>query len=102
MDTSTDAGDDWTGKILIDCTNPITPDLQLPIGTTTSAAEQIAGRASGAYVIKAFNTTGWNNMADPIYHGERITMFVCGDEGTLVINPANGVFSNLNPRVAGV
>ena len=70
---------DWTGRILIDCTNPITPDMQLAVGTTTSAAEQIAGWAQGAYVVKAFNTTGWNNMVDPIYHGERITMFICGD-----------------------
>lgn len=70
---------DWTGRILIDCTNPLTPDLQLAVGTTTSAAEQIAGWAQGAYVVKAFNNTGWNNMADPIYHGERVTMFICGD-----------------------
>lgn len=70
---------DWTGRILIDCTNPITPDMQLAVGTTTSAAEQIAGWAQGASVVKAFNTTGWNNMVDPIYHGERITMFICGD-----------------------
>jgi NADPH-dependent F420 reductase len=70
---------DWTGRILVDCTNPITSDLHLAVGTTTSAAEQIAGWAQGAYVVKAFNTTGWNNMADPIYHGERITMLICGD-----------------------
>ena len=71
---------DWTGRILIDCANPITADLQLAVGTTTSAAEQIAGWAQGAYVVKAFNTTGWNNMADPIYQSERITMFICGDD----------------------
>ncbi len=70
---------DWTGKILIDCTNPLTPDLQLAVGVTTSAAELIAGWAHGAYVVKAFNSTGWGNMADPIYRGERITMFICGD-----------------------
>ncbi len=70
---------DWTGRILIDCINPLTPDLQSAVGTTTSAAEQIAGWAQGASVVKAFNTTGWNNMADPIYRGERITMFICGD-----------------------
>jgi hypothetical protein len=31
-------------------------------------------------VVKAFNTTGWENMADPIYHGEPTTMFICGDD----------------------
>jgi NADPH-dependent F420 reductase len=70
---------DWSGRILVDCTNPIAADMQLAVGMTTSAAEQIAGWARGAYVVKAFNTTGWNNMADPIYHGERISMFICGD-----------------------
>jgi len=30
--------------------------------------------------VKAFNTTGANNMADPIYHGEATTMFICGDD----------------------
>jgi NADPH-dependent F420 reductase len=72
--------DDWNGKVLIDCTNPIAPGFQLAVGTTTSAGEQIAARASGARVVKAFNTTGAENMADPIYHGEPITMFICGDD----------------------
>ncbi len=70
---------DWAGSILIDCTNPIAPDLQLAVGTTTSGAEIVSEWAEGALVVKAFNTTGWNNMADPIYHGEPITMFICGD-----------------------
>ena len=45
------------GKILIDITNPITPDyMALTIGHTTSAAEEIQKRAQGAIVVKAFNT----------------------------------------------
>jgi len=33
------------GKLVVDCTNPIAPDLKgLVIGTTTSAAEQARGR----------------------------------------------------------
>jgi NADPH-dependent F420 reductase len=68
------------GKILVDATNPIGPGFQLAVGTTTSGAEQIAGWAKGARVVKAFNTTGWENMADPIYHGQPITMFICGDD----------------------
>jgi len=73
-------GGDWTGKIIIDCTNPIAPGLQLAVGGDISAAELIAGWTKGAYVIKAFNTTGWENMIDPIYDGEAITMFICGDD----------------------
>ena len=68
-----------TGKVLVDATNPIGPGLQLMVGTTSSGAEQIAGWAEGARVVKAFNTTGWENMANPIYDGEPSAMFICGD-----------------------
>jgi hypothetical protein len=71
---------DLAGKIIVDATNPIGPGLQLAVGTTTSGAEQIAGWAKGTRVIKAFNTTGWENMADPIYQGQPVTMFICGDD----------------------
>jgi 8-hydroxy-5-deazaflavin:NADPH oxidoreductase len=68
-------------KILIDCTNPLTNDLQgVTVGTTTSAAETIAGWAPGAIVVKAFNTTGAENMLNPVFGGKRLTMFVCGDD----------------------
>jgi NADPH-dependent F420 reductase len=68
------------GKILIDCTNPIAADFSnLSIGTTTSAGEQIANWAKGAKVVKAFNSTGSDNMANPIYDDQKITMLVCGD-----------------------
>ncbi len=56
---------DWQGRILVDATNPLAPGLSgLSLGTTTSGAEQIAERARGARVVKAFNTTGAENMAD--------------------------------------
>jgi predicted dinucleotide-binding enzyme len=45
------------GKVLIDCTNPLTPsDDALAVGHRTSGAEIIARRARGAHVVKAFNT----------------------------------------------
>jgi NADPH-dependent F420 reductase len=69
------------GKIVIDCTNPLRPDLSgLEIGHTTSGAEKVAQWAKGAKVLKAFNTTGANIMADPVINGVRTVMFVCGDE----------------------
>ena len=71
---------DWQGKIVIDATNPIAPGLQLAVGHTTSAAEQLATHLPGAHVVKAFNTTGAENMLDPLYDGEPITMFICGDD----------------------
>lgn len=71
---------DWQGKIVIDATNPIAPGLQLAVGHTTSAAEQLATFLPGASVVKAFNSTGAENMADPRYGGEPTTMFICGDD----------------------
>ena len=46
------------GKVLIDCTNPLTPsDDALAVGHRISGAEIVARRARGARVVKAFNTT---------------------------------------------
>lgn len=45
------------GKVVIDVTNPLTPDyMGLTIGHATSAAEQIAKAYPAAEVVKAFNT----------------------------------------------
>jgi hypothetical protein len=72
---------DLTGKVLIDATNPLLPDLSgLEVGTTTSAAEQVAGWAHGAKVVKAFNTVGFNIMANPAFGADRPVMFYCGDD----------------------
>jgi predicted dinucleotide-binding enzyme len=71
---------DRGGKILVDATNPLAPARAgLALGTTTSGAEQIAGWARGARVVKAFNTTGAENMVDPRYPGGAAFMPVAGD-----------------------
>lgn len=72
---------DWQQKVLIDATNPLAPGLAgLTVGTTTSGAEELARLANGASVVKAFNTTGAENMADSTYPGGSIFMPVCGDD----------------------
>jgi 8-hydroxy-5-deazaflavin:NADPH oxidoreductase len=72
---------DLRGKVVIDATNPLKPDLSgLELGHTTSAAERVAGWAAGAKVVKAFNTVGANIMADPVIDGRPTVMFVCGDD----------------------
>ena len=71
---------DLSNKVVVDCTNPIAPGLQLGMGTTTSGGEQVAEWAKGARVVKAFNTTGWENMANPIYDGDPTLMLICGDD----------------------
>jgi predicted dinucleotide-binding enzyme len=72
---------DWQGKILVDATNPLAPGLSgLSVGTTTSGAEELAKLAKGARVVKAFNTTGAENMADTAYPLGAPFMPVCGDD----------------------
>jgi 8-hydroxy-5-deazaflavin:NADPH oxidoreductase len=72
---------DLSGKVLLDCTNPLAPDLSgLEVGTTTSGGEQVAAAAKGANVVKIFNTTGAANMEDPGYNGTGVTMLYAGDD----------------------
>jgi 8-hydroxy-5-deazaflavin:NADPH oxidoreductase len=71
---------DLAGKLLIDCTNPLTPDFTaLELGRTTSGAEQVAAWAPGARVCKAMNQIGAPMMDHPQVSGTPV-MFVCGDD----------------------
>ncbi len=71
---------DLRGKVVLDCTNPLKADLSGLELETTSGAEQVARWANGAPVVKVFNTTGYNNMANPRYGEAAATMFYCGDD----------------------
>jgi predicted dinucleotide-binding enzyme len=68
------------GRIVVDCTNPLTPDFSaLEIGHTTSGAEQVAAWAPGARVCKAMNQIGAPMMDHPDVEGTPV-MLVCGDD----------------------
>jgi predicted dinucleotide-binding enzyme len=69
------------GKIVIDVTNPQSPDfMSLTIGHTTSAGEQVAEALPGARVVKAFNTVFAANMATPDLGGTTQLLPVAGDD----------------------
>jgi predicted dinucleotide-binding enzyme len=68
------------GKIVIDATNPLTPEFGLVLGHGDSAGETVARLAKGAHVVKAFNTTGAANMAETHYAGGKLMMPVAGDD----------------------
>jgi len=72
---------DLHNKVLLDCTNPLLPDLAgLEVGLTDSGAERVAALSKGARVVKVFNTTGAANMLDPRYGGKPLTMFLAGND----------------------
>ena len=75
---------DLKGKTVIDCTNPLKPDLSgLALGCTTSAAEEIAKAAFGARVVKAFNTAFAQVYQEEsrLFGSRRAAMLYCGDDG---------------------
>lgn len=70
------------GKVVIDITNPLTPDyMGLTIGHDTSAAEEIAKAVPTAQVTKAFNTLFAQVVADgPSFaEGQVAPVFVASD-----------------------
>jgi NADPH-dependent F420 reductase len=73
---------DLEGKILVDCTNPLRPNLDgLEVERGLSGGEQVAQWAEGARVVKALNTTGAGNMADPaLDEDHRLAILLCGDD----------------------
>jgi hypothetical protein len=70
-----------TGKAVLDTTNPLKPDLSgFAVGEDDSGGERVARWARGSRVVKIFNTTGSDNMANPRYAEGAVTMFLCGDD----------------------
>jgi predicted dinucleotide-binding enzyme len=81
QDALKNAGD-LRGKVLLDCTNPLKPDLSgFALGSASSGGEQVAAWSNGARVVKIFNTTGAGNMAKPVYPDGPSMMLYCGDDG---------------------
>lgn len=69
-----------TDKILIDPTNPLTPDLKGLALENTSAAETMSNLAKSTKVVKAFNMIGAQTLNNLIYDSQRADLFICGDD----------------------
>jgi predicted dinucleotide-binding enzyme len=77
------AGLNLTGKILVDCTNPVGPGLTHGLQSKTSGAEEVQKLAPGAKVVKAFTIFGFENLHDNHYPGYgdlKPVMLVAGDQ----------------------
>ncbi|MDA0674711.1 MAG: NADPH-dependent F420 reductase [Cyanobacteria bacterium] len=58
-----------TDKILVDCTNPVGPNLAHGLHSTQAGAEFVQGLVPAAKVVKAFTIYGYENFDDPAYPG---------------------------------
>jgi predicted dinucleotide-binding enzyme len=73
-----DFGDTLDGKVIIDVTNPVTPDMSglvTPPGSS-GAQETAKGLPAGAHVVKAFNTIFGHVLAK----GGRLDAFIAADD----------------------
>ena len=73
---------DLNGKVVIDITNPLSADyMELTLGHSTSAAEEIAKAVPGAEVVKAFNTIFAQVLSDgaDFGNGQTVPVFVASD-----------------------
>jgi predicted dinucleotide-binding enzyme len=70
------------GKVLIDATNVLTSSFELALGFTTSGAEELQKKASGAKVVKAFNTVFAEHMDTGQVQGTPLTLLVAGDDAS--------------------
>lgn len=73
-------GGELDGKIVVDVSNPITPDSSALAVEGTSAAEEIQARIPGARVVKAFNTVFAARQAEPEVDGVPVDGFVAADD----------------------
>jgi 8-hydroxy-5-deazaflavin:NADPH oxidoreductase len=67
---------DTSGKIIIDAMNIVMG--RGPEGFTNTA-DAILANTNSRDVVKSFNTTGFNNMKNPVYGDVALDMFMAGD-----------------------
>jgi 8-hydroxy-5-deazaflavin:NADPH oxidoreductase len=73
-------GDELDGKVLVDITNPIDVDAFEPLALEAgSAAQEIASKAPGAKVVKAFNTTFAGTLGEGQVAGQPLDVLIASD-----------------------
>ena len=74
-------GNQLSGKVVVDITNPVDPESFQPLAVDAgSAAQEIAQRAPGAKVAKAFNTTFAGTLVAGQVGGQQLDVFVASDD----------------------
>jgi 8-hydroxy-5-deazaflavin:NADPH oxidoreductase len=74
-------GDDLSGKVVVDITNPVNETFDgLVTPPDSSAAQELARTATGARVVKAFNTTFAGTLIEGRVAGQPLDVFIAGDD----------------------
>ena len=75
-------GDALSGKIVIDITNPVAPDMTGLVTPEGSSGAQETAKAApaGVHVVKAFNTVFGNVLTADAAQGRSLDVFIAGDE----------------------
>ncbi len=85
VDDVINAMGDVSGKIVIDCTNPVIMGGGPPRRAgdhPLSGGEQVAEKLPRAHVFKSLNQTGFETMRAPQAYPQKPVMFVGGDDAT--------------------
>ncbi len=73
--------DQLDGKVVVDITNPIDVDAFEPLELEAgSAAQEIAAKAPGAKVVKAFNTTFAGTLVEGEVAGQPLDVLIASDD----------------------
>jgi 8-hydroxy-5-deazaflavin:NADPH oxidoreductase len=79
-DVASKRGDRLDGKVVVDITNPIDVEAFEPLKLEAgSAAQEIAAKAPGAKVVKAFNTTFASTLGDGHVAGQPLDVLIASD-----------------------
>jgi predicted dinucleotide-binding enzyme len=74
-------GDQLAGKVVVDISNPVDPETYAPLTVEAgSASQEIARKAPGAKVVKAFNTTFAGTLVEGRVGGQPLDVFVASDD----------------------
>ncbi|MFO0891465.1 MAG: NADPH-dependent F420 reductase [Isosphaeraceae bacterium] len=73
---------EFQGKILVDCTNPVGPNLTHGLNNVQSGSQMVQGLVPGARVVKAFTIYGFENFEDNAFpgHGVKPVLMYCGQD----------------------
>lgn len=71
-----------SGKVLVDCTNPVGPGLSHGLDSLQSGSQALQALAPRARVVKAFTIYGFENFENNAFpgYGVKPVMFFCGND----------------------